>query len=151
MAVNKRLPAWLPVGLLLVMLCVAGAARALDVIVNQQVAVSSLSQFELRRLFTMRQRQWPDGRPVTVFVLPEQHPVHVRFCKDMLNLFPYQLTRIWNKLSFSGTGEAPVVVPDQVTLLQRLSQTPGAIGYVDTDIMPVMLPASVKRVDYENH
>jgi hypothetical protein len=79
----------------------------------------------------MRQIRWPNNDPIVVFVLPSQHSVHKVFSKDMLHIFPYQLDRIWNKLTFSGLGVAPRIVTSQIALIQAVSITPGSIGYVE--------------------
>ena len=86
---------------------------------------------QLRRIYSMRQVRWSDGKPITVFVLPSQHPTHQRFSKDVLRLFPYQLDRIWNKLTFSGLGLRPVVVHSEKELMKKIASVPGAIGYIE--------------------
>jgi hypothetical protein len=79
----------------------------------------------------MRQLRWENNTPIVVFVLPSQHVIHKNFSKNILNIFPYKLDRIWNKLTFSGLGVAPTIVQSQEALLKAVSATPGAIGYVD--------------------
>ncbi|REL28420.1 hypothetical protein DXX93_18850 [Thalassotalea euphylliae] len=64
-----------------------------------------------------------------MFVLASSDPLHQRFSKEILKIFPYQLDRIWNKMIFSGVGSAPIVVKDHATLLEEVRNTPGAIGY----------------------
>ena len=82
----------------------------------------------------MRQLRWPNGVAITVFVLPSQHPLHQRFSKEKLGIFPYQLDSIWQKLSFSGLGATPIVVQTPQDLLQAVSMTPGAIGYAEDEM-----------------
>jgi len=79
----------------------------------------------------MRQVRWSNNEPIVVFVLPSQHPVHKAFSKDMLHIFPYQLDRIWHKLTFSGLGVAPRIVQSQAELINLVSKTKGSIGYVE--------------------
>ncbi|WP_440874962.1 hypothetical protein [Thalassotalea sp. PLHSN55] len=100
-------------------------------IVNPTVETTSLSTSQLRRIYSMRQVRWSDGTAIAVFVLPSQHPVHQRFSKDVLRLFPYQLDRIWNKLTFSGLGLRPILVNSEQELLKKIASVPGAIGYVE--------------------
>ena len=47
-------------------------------------------------------------------------------------MFPYQLDRIWNKLTYSGLGVAPITVSTPEDLLDAVRKTPGAIGYVES-------------------
>ena len=90
----------------------------------------------------MRLRHWQDGSPVTVFVLDDDNPLHKLFCKQILNVFPHQMRRSWNKLVFSGTGQAPVLVANKEEMIKKISMTPGAVGYIDgqdlTDTIKVL-------------
>jgi len=101
------------------------------VVVHSSVPADSLSQSQLRNIFTLRQTQWPDGSPVKIIVLTDNSPIHQRFCREQLRLFPYQLNSIWDKRSFSGTGRRPQQVDNVAAMLALLRTEPGAIGYVE--------------------
>ncbi|WP_197410247.1 MULTISPECIES: hypothetical protein [Colwellia] len=103
---------------------------AIEVVTHPQVTERSLTKSQLRRIYTMRQLRWSDNQAITVFVLPSQHALHQRFAKERLQIFPYQLNRIWHKLTYSGLGVAPTVVKSEQELIQAVSNTPGAIGYI---------------------
>jgi len=118
-------------GLFIGLLIWSSPANSVDVVVNQSVQLQSLSTKQLRRIYSMRQVRWADGSSIQVYVLPSQHKIHQRFSKDVLRIFPYQLDRMWNKLTFSGLGVGPVEVPDEKTLLKLIAETPGSIGYVE--------------------
>tara|TARA_R110001583_G_scaffold173897_1_gene327998 strand:- start:8785 stop:9177 length:393 start_codon:yes stop_codon:yes gene_type:complete len=112
--------------------CIFSKAYAVEVIVHPSVSESILTTSQLRRIYTMRLMQWVDGRRITVYVLPRQHTLHLRFTKEHLQMFPYQLDRIWNKLTYSGLGVAPITVNTPEELLDAVRKTPGAIGYVES-------------------
>lgn len=80
----------------------------------------------------MRQVKWPNGVPITIFVLSSNNITHQKFCKETLRLFPYQLDRIWNKLTFSGMGIAPTRVNSKEELIKAVKSTTGAIGYIES-------------------
>lgn len=105
-------------------------AAAIDVIVNSQVAIKSIPRGTLRAVFGMRLVKWPDGTPVSVFVLADGNPVHVFFCKEVLGIYPYQLRQSWDRLVYSGTGQAPNEVESEEEMQARVATTPGAIGYM---------------------
>lgn len=105
--------------------------NAVDVIVHLSVSENNVTTSQLRRIYTMRQTQWSDGHPIVVFVLPKQHSLHQRFSKERLQIFPYQLERIWNKLTYSGLGIAPILVNTPEALIDAVMKTPGAIGYTE--------------------
>lgn len=99
-------------------------------IVNAENIQNSISQNGLSAIFKMRLRQWQDGSSITVFVLEDDDPVHKRFCKEILNVFPHQMRRAWNKLVFSGSGQAPIKLESKEAMLEKIVSTPGAIGYM---------------------
>lgn len=117
------------------MVCCPARALAQDAIVNADVAERAVSQNNLRAIFSMRMRQWPDGTPIKVFVLPGESEVHISFAKSVLNIFPYQLRRAWDLLIYSGSGQAPTEVGSPEEMLQKVASTPGAIGYVSDDYL----------------
>lgn len=100
---------------------------------HPSVSEPTLTTSQLRSIFTMRRVQWSDGHRITVYVLPRQHPLHLRFSKERLQMFPYQLDRIWNKLTYSGLGVAPITVNTPEELLDEVKKTPGAVGYIESD------------------
>jgi len=90
----------------------------------------------------MRLRKWEDGSPIRVFVMPDDHPLHISFSKNVLHVFPYQLRAAWNRLVFSGTGEEPIIVKSEQKMRAIVGATPGAIGYLSRS----MIDESVKPI-----
>lgn len=109
-----------------------GAASGQEVIANADVGLDAIDRNFARLLITMRMPQWPNKRPVTVFVLPDNNPVHTAFAKRVLEVYPYQLRRTWDRQVFSGTGQAPRQVASEQEMIERVSQTAGAVGYVSS-------------------
>ncbi|WP_139141993.1 hypothetical protein [Alteromonas lipolytica] len=100
------------------------------VLVNQSVNVDELSSVQLRMIFAGRTQFWQDGSRIQVFVLPTDGPVHQQFCRTLLNTYPYQLKRIWQRVVYSGQGDAPTVVDSVAQMSAMIAATPGAIGYL---------------------
>ncbi|MCX7183871.1 MAG: hypothetical protein NTW90_01300 [Nitrosospira sp.] len=120
--------------LLLGMLSAIGVARAhehYEVVVNANVTARSLPSNSLRAIFGMRQQTWPDGTAIKVFVLADDAPLHSSFCKEKLSAFPYQLRQAWDRMVFSGTGQAPTRVSSSEEMFDKVASTPGAIGYLE--------------------
>ncbi len=113
--------------------------QAVEVITHSGVSQHTLTTSQLRRIYTMRQLHWADDNAITVFVLPSQHKLHKHFSKERLQIFPYQLNRIWHKLTYSGLGVAPVIVNSPEALIQAVIKTPGSIGYADEKILADMV------------
>ena len=106
-------------------------AGAQQLIVNADVTEESLPLNGVRAIFFMRMAQWPSsGKPIKVFVLDDRAPLHITFSKNLLDVFPHQLRRSWNRMVFSGTGQEPITVANEEEMYRRVSTSPGAIGYV---------------------
>lgn len=128
---------------IIVLCCIGNLSAAADpsessigVFTHKDVPPVLLSSDLLRSIFGMRATVWPNGQRIQVFVLPDKHPMHRRFSKSVLGLFPYQLRQAWDRAVFSGTGEAPVQVADVQEMLERLKTTAGAIGYLPLELDP---------------
>ena len=119
--------------LVLLELSCLSSVGALEIIVNDHVVSNQITNIELQAIFTMRIRNWPDGLPIRVFVLGDTAPEQVEFAKKILDTFPYQLRRYWDRLVFSGTGQAPIELNSSLEMYNRVAATPGAIGYLPTE------------------
>lgn len=103
---------------------------AAEVIVSPSLQSVTLDRSLLRAVFTMRVREWPDGSPIRVFVLPDENPLSDLFYRERLGMYSYVLRRAWDRMVFTGTGLAPTVVQSEEEMRERVRSTPGAIGYV---------------------
>lgn len=101
-----------------------------EIVTYPGVSEKVLSVNSLRSIFSMHLKTWPDGTKIRVFVLPDDDPLHQSVSKEKLNVFPYQLRAIWDRLVFSGTGQAPIKVNSNEEMLAKVANTPGAIGYL---------------------
>lgn len=113
----------------------AQESKSHTVVVHPSVGQHSVSVNAIRAIFGMRLRTWPDGTPTKVFVLRDDHPTHIAFSKETLNVFPHQLRMAWDRLVFSGTGQAPTEVDGEEEMRSKVASTPGAIGYLKKDMV----------------
>ncbi|HEB95133.1 MAG TPA: hypothetical protein ENI96_01720 [Sedimenticola thiotaurini] len=118
-------------------------AVAVELVVNPAVTETSLTQDKVRAIFNMRLLSWPDGTPVRVFVLKDRDPLHREFSKRVLQVFPHQLRRSWDRRVYSGVGQAPQQVDSVDEMRRRVAGTPGAIGYLPED----RIDDSVRKID----
>jgi hypothetical protein len=111
--------------------CWLSAAHAgdIEVLIASERQQMDLDRRQLLSIYIGRLTTWRDGRPIRVFVLPDDNPVHEQFCHEVLGTYPYVLRSAWDKLVYTGTGFAPTVVRDVQDMRRRIESTPGAIGY----------------------
>lgn len=116
--------------------CCASAALADQVLVaHPSIDESEVSLNTTRLMFCMQLAQWPNGAPARVFVLPDDNQLHRSFAKDLLTLYPRQLRRVWDRQLYSGTGQAPETVADEAEMRKKVAATPGAIGYLSSEMI----------------
>jgi len=105
---------------------------AIEVIVNTGGSEELLQgQSDLRSIFSMRTRYWTNGEKIRVFVLPDDNVLHKAFVKQRLHMFPYQLRRTWDRMTYTGTGQPPVTVNSVSEMLEKIKRTKYSIGYID--------------------
>lgn len=123
---------WRPGLALALVLALHGIAAAgtVEIITSEDHPGVSMDRSRIRAIFSVRLRQWPDGSPVRVFVLPDGDPLHLRFCREQLGTFPYVLRASWDRLVYTGTGIAPEIVSSEREMRERVASTRGAIGYI---------------------
>lgn len=122
------------VSMAMLLLCCSQAAYARESVVliaNPSTPPGSMTRETVRAIFAMRQRTLPNGEAAHVFVLPDKHPLHEHFTKEILGVYPHQLRLSWDRLVFSGTGQAPNEVGSIEEMRQRVASTPGGLGYLD--------------------
>lgn len=135
--------------LLVVASMISNSANAIDIIANSSLDTQSLTTRELRAVFSLRLKRWSNGLPITVVALNNETDLHKIFCKQILKIFPHQLKLGWDRVTFSGLGQAPIVVKNKEEMIQIIKATPGAIGYIDDT--GIMDGESIKKVQLDEN
>jgi hypothetical protein len=117
-------------GCLMAIICSISVVNAAEIVVNKTVPAAPYSLADTRAVFTMQQRFWPNGEPITVFTLSDSDPIHKDFVKNNLDMFPHQLRRVWDRMTFSGTGIAPTQLDSEQDMIDKIASTPNSIGYI---------------------
>ena len=119
--------------LLVIFFCALSShTLAVEIIVNESVPEKQYTVNDLRSIFAMQYHIWSNGEKIHVFVLADDDPIHRQFTKTKLNMFPHQFRRIWDRLIFSGTGQAPRQVFSPEEMIKKIAATPDSIGYADS-------------------
>jgi len=107
------------------------ASNSTSVITNKSCNVNALSSYELHAVFSLRQQFWDNGLNIQLVTLRADHPDHKLFTIERLGIQPFQLQRLWSRRIFQGLGKKPIIVDTPFELIQVVTSTPGAIGYVN--------------------
>ena len=128
----------------------AGGEEEIVVIANENVTVSEISLQDLRDFYQRDRMLWPDDKNVVLFDLKPRSQTKESFY-DYLGKSSSRMKSIWLKKMLSGEGDPPEAVESESLMVQRVSETPGAIGFVsrknaDEAVKIVMvIPTSSKK------
>lgn len=117
--------------LLAIMIFVPGI-RAADVMVvaNGKVADSSLTGDQIKAIFLGQTTSWPSGAKVEFVTLKESSDVHEDFLKKYVGRSSAQFSNYWKQQVFTGKGRMPKHFDSESKLIEYVSATEGAVGYV---------------------
>jgi ABC-type phosphate transport system substrate-binding protein len=123
------------IGLLLIgLVCgIAASAAMADVVavVSAGSAVTTLSRNQLLDIFLGRANRFPDGTPAVPLDQAEGSAVRDEFYSKLAGQTPAQIKAYWAKIIFTGRGQPPPTVPNDVDVKKRIRANPAAIGYID--------------------
>jgi len=114
------------------------AARAssaeVAVIANPSVPVDHISSTELLDLYAGDIKEWGNGAPIVVLDLKPKSTIKDAFYA-YLGKSSSRMKSIWMKNMLSGEGQPPKAEPTERDILEVVAKTPGAIGYVNRDLV----------------
>lgn len=115
----------------LLLLTSASVSFAADytVIANKGVSSGSLSKADIQAIFLGDKTKWDDGKPVKIAVL-ESGSASKSFLQGVVGKTPSQFDNYWKRLIFTGKAAAPKAFDDAASLVQFVSGTSGAVGFV---------------------
>lgn len=118
-----------------VIMTAADCATATDiaVIVNKNVAQGSLSEDNLKAIYLGRMTAWQNGTKVEFVIMNDRLEIHEDFLKKYIGRSSAQFRNFWKKQVFTGKGRMPKQFDSEGKLLEYVSATDGAIGYVSAE------------------
>jgi ABC-type phosphate transport system substrate-binding protein len=109
----------------------ASTQGAIRVIVHPEVAVSSLSQAEIARIYLGKKTFWESGARISPSLLDEESPLTESFIEGNLKKTVRQYRAYWKRYLFSGQGTAPKTFASSKQVADFVAANPGAVGVVD--------------------
>lgn len=97
---------------------------------KENLAELKFTSNELRLIYLRKQLYWPMGRRIRPVNLASEHPLRLQFSQVVLGSAPKKQIDYWNGLYFDGISP-PYSVNSEEAVLRYVSQTDGAVGYVN--------------------
>lgn len=112
------------------------------VIVHPSLAVTSLSEDDVSRLFLGKSRSFPNGDQAVPVNQIEGSTIRATFNQTVCKKNASQYKAYWSQLVFTGKGTPPKEANDDSSVKALVAFNPNMIGYVDASVVD----ASVKVV-----
>lgn len=113
---------------------VAGAAQALAldgvVIANEGAPSASLTAAQLKDIYTGKTMYWEGGQAVTIVYVADKTDAAL---KEVSGMDTSAFKTFWQRLTFSGRGQAPKKADDAAAAVALVAATKGAIAIVPAD------------------
>ena len=108
-------------------------ARADDLIVigNRSIPVSGLSPVDIQNIYLGKKKVWDNGMKVEVATLGECATTD-RFLTEYVKKNSNTFNNYWKKQVFTGGGKPPVSFEREKDLVDYVSKTKGAVGYLSS-------------------
>jgi ABC-type phosphate transport system substrate-binding protein len=113
------------------------------VIAHKSVPFSSVELGTLLDVYTLNTKHWSDGSKITVLELKGDSQTKSRFYSH-LNTSPVEMQKMWLKKQFAGKSLPPTAVSSEQEVIDKVGNTPGAIGYVSAEKMTKEASKDVK-------
>ena len=110
-------------------------------VVNKSVTLDTLNKTDIKKIFLGDSLVWPNGEEIKI-VTREKSDIQKEFTKTYTQKSESQFSNYWRRLMFSGKGTIPKSFSSDKEIINFVTNTKGAIGY----ITPQSLTKSVKPI-----
>ena len=98
-------------------------------IVNSSVQIETISKDVIQQIFIGDKIAWSDTQDIELCILTKSDPLKL-FLKTYIDMNSTKFKRHWKKILFTGMGTYPKFFDNEAELIQYVSKTDGAIGFI---------------------
>ncbi len=120
--------------ILVVLVAAPAYSGEVAVIAHPSVPVNQISRSQLIDIYVGDVREWDNGEPVVLMDLKPKSEVKDAFY-DFIGKSSSRVKSIWMRHMLTGEAEPPEALESQKEILDIVTATPGAIGYVDREVV----------------
>ena len=131
---HRRRAGWSALGIALNL--VTGVATAdMIAVVSSRSPVTTLSRMQIADIFLGKTTRFPDGSRAVPIDQAEGVAGRNQFYKEFTGKSAAQIKAHWSKIIFTGRGQPPHVVANDIEARSRLAKDPSAIGYMEQSLI----------------
>ena len=119
-------------GMLILCLSFSFAIADVIIIANSASTDRVLTKSDMKRIYLGRKQKWKDGSPIHPAMLKDS-PVHEEFLNDYIEKTSASFMLFWKREIVAGTGLPPKSFNTEADLVDYVSATEGAVGYISSD------------------
>jgi ABC-type phosphate transport system substrate-binding protein len=125
---------WIAIGLAL---SLSSAVVKADVVavVSAKSQITTLSMSQVADIFFGKASRFPNGVQAFPVDQAEGSAVRDEFYNKVVGRTAAQIKAYWSKIIFTGRGEPPPTVSNNIEMKKRISENPAAIGYIDRSLV----------------
>jgi ABC-type phosphate transport system substrate-binding protein len=104
-------------------------------VVSAKSPVTTLSMSQVADIFSSKASRFPNG--VLAFPIDQAEGSAVRdeFYNKVVGKTAAQIKAYWSKIIFTGRGQPPPSVSNDIEMKKRISDNPAAIGYIERSLV----------------
>ena len=96
---------------------------------------AAITKADLKEIFLGKKVQWTDNTKIRFVTLKDSGP-HKTFLRTYINKSVQQYSNYWRKMVFTGKGKIPKSFATNAAMIEYVSGTSGAIGYIGSSTKP---------------
>jgi ABC-type phosphate transport system substrate-binding protein len=125
---------WIVLG---IVLNLSSAVVEADVVavVSVKSAITSLDKSQVADIFLGKASHFPNGIQAAPIDQSEGLALRDEFYAKVVGKSPSQIKAYWTKIIFTGRGQPPPSVSNDVEMKKRIGENPAAIGYIDRSLV----------------
>ena len=100
-------------------------------VVSAKSPVTTLSMSQVADIFFGRVSRFPNGLQAFPVDQAEGAAIRDEFYSKVVGKNAAQIKAYWSKIIFTGRGQPPPIVANNIEMKKRISENPAAIGYID--------------------
>jgi len=101
------------------------------IIIGNKNAADSVTKGEIKEIFLGHKTRWENNESLS-FVLFRDEKTYETFLKEYIGKTVSQYSSYWKMQVFNGTGRMPIFFRDKAEIMEFVSETQGAVGFVSS-------------------
>ena len=124
------------ISILLLWIVLNRECNPIDLIIWKETVDSIiLDRYAIQKIFTKQITKWPNGQTIQVFIKPLQSIEHKDFVTNVLGISPFYYQQVLETQLNNNKLTSIIEIPTDKQMIMKVESTPGAIGYVNYEVI----------------